>query len=467
MNKYTFMVCLLGACWSPVLNVQAQSKVDEAIRQARRDVAEASETLNRERETIAAARLPLVEEWEALQSEVSALRAEAQVRRGVRRQNERDREVRAEQLQRLENEFLYIQTVTLEYRRSLDTRLSESERMAWQRDVQAVDAALDDESRSPTVFADTASVFLSSSLDRMKTRVGGHVFDGVALDANGMELTGRMAAFGPLVYFSSSDGSRGGMVVTRFGASFPSLEENLPVVKPSVFYDLTQGKPAVIPVDVTGGDAVRVFKSRGTVLDELRKGGLVIFPLLITGALAILFSMWKFVDLRRMRRSDPDRWTQVLECVRVNDAENARAISAGAVEPLKGLFMEAVACRNATREQIEEILHEHISGYLPRLERHLGVIAVLGGIAPLLGLLGTVTGMIHTFQLVTLFGSGDAKLLSGGISEALVTTKYGLIIAVPVLLVHAYLARRARSHLAELEQTAIGMINDLKGRPAE
>ena len=135
-----------------------------------------------------------------------------------------------------------------------------------------------------------------------------------------------------------------------------------------------------------------------------------------------------------------------------------------AAEPLKSLYLECIACRAASREQLEELLHEHIISYVPRLERHLGTLAVLGGIAPLLGLLGTVTGMIHTFQMVTLFGSGDARLLSGGISEALITTKYGLIIAVPVLLAHAFLSRHARGKLAELEQTAIGMVNDVKGR---
>jgi biopolymer transport protein ExbB len=103
---------------------------------------------------------------------------------------------------------------------------------------------------------------------------------------------------------------------------------------------------------------------------------------------------------------------------------------------------------------------------VPKLERHLGTLAVFGGIAPLLGLLGTVTGMIHTFQLVTVFGSGDAKLLSGGISEALITTEFGLAIAIPVLLIHAFFARRVRNMISHLEQTAVMMINALKSQEA-
>jgi biopolymer transport protein ExbB len=71
--------------------------------------------------------------------------------------------------------------------------------------------------------------------------------------------------------------------------------------------------------------------------------------------------------------------------------------------------------------------------------------------------------MIHTFRLVTLFGTGEAKLLSGGISEALVTTEFGLIIAVPVLLVHAFLSRRVRTLIADLESTVAAFVLDLKG----
>jgi biopolymer transport protein ExbB len=80
----------------------------------------------------------------------------------------------------------------------------------------------------------------------------------------------------------------------------------------------------------------------------------------------------------------------------------------------------------------------------------------------LLGLLGTVTGMMYTFERVALFGTGDAKLLSGGISEALVTTEVGLIIAVPILIVHAMLARRVRTIVAHLEQTVLGFMNRLQ-----
>ena len=150
--------------------------------------------------------------------------------------------------------------------------------------------------------------------------------------------------------------------------------------------------------------------------------------------------------------------------LRENRIEAARDLAAELPQPLAMLMQEAVAHHDAPLDHLEEIMHEHVLSTLPRLESHLGSLAVLGGVAPLLGLLGTVTGMIHTFQLVTLFGSGDAKLLSGGISEALVTTEFGLAIAIPVLLVHAFLARRTNGIITGLEQTAVSVVNALKVR---
>jgi len=78
-----------------------------------------------------------------------------------------------------------------------------------------------------------------------------------------------------------------------------------------------------------------------------------------------------------------------------------------------------------------------------------------------LGLLGTVTGIINTFKLITVFGTGDVKTLSGGISEALITTKFGLIVAIPSLLLHAFLSRKARGVVDQMEKAAVAFINQV------
>jgi biopolymer transport protein ExbB len=115
--------------------------------------------------------------------------------------------------------------------------------------------------------------------------------------------------------------------------------------------------------------------------------------------------------------------------------------------------------RNEDRETLESVLQEAILRELPRVERGLSVLAIFGAVAPLLGLLGTVTGMIDTFRVITLFGTGDPKLMSGGISEALVTTELGLAVAIPIMLMHTFLSRRVDAIVGEMEEKAVGLTN--------
>jgi biopolymer transport protein ExbB len=105
------------------------------------------------------------------------------------------------------------------------------------------------------------------------------------------------------------------------------------------------------------------------------------------------------------------------------------------------------------------VLTEAILRELPRLERGLSMLAIFGAVAPLLGLLGTVTGMIDTFRVITLFGTGDPKLMSGGISEALITTEIGLAVAIPIMLLYTFLRRKVDGIVGEMEEKAVGLSN--------
>ena len=113
------------------------------------------------------------------------------------------------------------------------------------------------------------------------------------------------------------------------------------------------------------------------------------------------------------------------------------------------------------RELVEEVMYEVVLTSRLKLERFLPFVAISAASAPLLGLLGTVTGIINTFKLITVFGSGDVKSLSGGISEALITTKFGLIVAIPSLLLHAFLSRKAKGVTDQMEKSAVSFTNQL------
>ncbi|HMO50252.1 MAG TPA: MotA/TolQ/ExbB proton channel family protein [Kiritimatiellia bacterium] len=449
--------------WALVGEVRVEANtntvsMEAAIRTLQKDIERASAELIRARETIAQARRPLAETLDSLQREVADLRNEAARQRILRQQDERERIARAETKARREDEFRYLSALLSEYERSAATRMLEIE--ARHPTEQHMPGA---EAQQPEELPKRLAVVLNGGVDRAARRLGGYRFPATAVDAQGQDVAGTALLAGPVAYFFSSDGSQAGVLGTRFGRAHPSLEK-LPAGAGAAIRELAEGRSARVPVDVSGGDAIKVEQAKTSWGDDLRKGGFVMWPLGAVGLLALVLAVWKAWSLARTRVEDHEAWSDALRLVRTGDVDGARAMAERAPQPLRSVFQEGIAYRAVPRERLEEILHEHIVGFMPALERHLGTLAVLGGIAPLLGLLGTVTGMIHTFQLVTIFGSGDAKLLSGGISEALITTKYGLVIAVPVLLAHAGLVRRARGLLAAFEQTAIAVVNDLKGR---
>jgi biopolymer transport protein ExbB len=109
-------------------------------------------------------------------------------------------------------------------------------------------------------------------------------------------------------------------------------------------------------------------------------------------------------------------------------------------------------------------LDEAVLRELPRLQRGLGTLAILAAVAPLLGLLGTVTGIIETFQSILLFGTGDPRLMSGGISQALVTTVMGLVVAIPILIVHSLLSARGNRLIQILDEKSAAAVARLAER---
>ena len=114
------------------------------------------------------------------------------------------------------------------------------------------------------------------------------------------------------------------------------------------------------------------------------------------------------------------------------------------------------------RDLVEEVMFEQVLTERLKLQSWLPFVAICATSAPLLGLLGTVTGIMNTFALMTEFGTGDPKVLSSGISEALITTEYGLIIAIPSLLLHAFLSRKAKAIVDHMEKSAVQFMNHVR-----
>jgi biopolymer transport protein ExbB len=462
---FLMLLCCAGsvrpAC--PQDTPAGSEKLDDAMAEVQEDIQRDTQALNQLREEIAAQRKPLADRLDRLRAQVAEQRSEAERIRELRRQGEEEQAALKRKVSALEEECRFLLTVFSEYARAMETRISTAESAVLTEQLRPINEDLV-ESDSFAQLPRGVDALLKLTARWNRARLGGMLFNGTALDDTGREHAGRFAAFGPVALFAAETGHPAGPAVTQFGSMQPVIYDAFDRDTQKAVARVVAGAEATVPVDVSAGDAIKIEEAETTWTEHVRKGGFVIIPLLAVGALALVLIVWKTIELSRIRVRGNTGVHQAMQMVRTGDIQGAELLIKKMREPLASLAAEAVAHRRSSREHIEEIMHEHVLGALPRLERHLGTLAVLGGVAPLLGLLGTVTGMIHTFQLVTIFGSGDAKLLSGGISEALVTTEFGLAIAIPVLLAHAFLARRARSIIGTLEQTAVNMVNDLKVR---
>jgi biopolymer transport protein ExbB len=230
------------------------------------------------------------------------------------------------------------------------------------------------------------------------------------------------------------------------------------------------GQSDVVPIDMSSGAALRQITHEVSFLEQIQAGGPIVYPigLLALGALIIVIN--RIIFLNRVKRNTSMHMTEFNRLAADGEWEECEALvmrHKGKHSPVNHVLEAGVRARGEDRETLESILQEAILREMPRVERGLSVLAICGVVAPLLGLLGTVTGMIETFRVITLFGTGDPKLMSGGISEALVTTELGLAVAIPIMLLHTYLSRRANRIVGQMEEKAVSLVNIIEKEKAE
>lgn len=199
----------------------------------------------------------------------------------------------------------------------------------------------------------------------------------------------------------------------------------------------------VDPTGPTGGSLLRAFIDSPTLQERWHQGGVVGYVITGVGAFAMLIAVWRFLAL-------------TMTGAKVNGQLKSTQASTG--NPLGRVLAVAEENPNVDGETLELKLNEAVLKEIPKLENSLTLLKIIAAVAPLLGLLGTVTGMIITFQSITIFGAGDPKTMAGGISAALITTVLGLIVAIPTLLAHTVVNGRAKRIIHILEEQAAGII---------
>ena len=186
-----------------------------------------------------------------------------------------------------------------------------------------------------------------------------------------------------------------------------------------------------------------------SMMEHFQTGGWVMVPLLCVSLCMVLLIAWKVVEMRAFTRGDisAERCARTAAKPGFSAAFWQQAIVAG-------FLRERTGNEDLDRNILESLRlrQERFAG------RRIGTIALLAAIAPLLGLLGTVGGMIKTFTVIAMFGTGNAKALASGISEALITTQTGLVVAIPGLFMAAYLHRRSEKLIARMQRFCLGLL---------
>ncbi len=285
--------------------------------------------------------------------------------------------------------------------------------------------------------------------------LGGYRAEGAALVAEtGQVVRGTFAFVGPDAYFLPASNDRPGTLRPREGAKHP-ISYAIPDWKPAEAKAFFAGQPATFAADASGGKALRLDQTRGTLWQHVRKGGAVAFAIVIVGIFSALMILQKARDVARLRVDSPAAIEGVLTAVAHGDLAAAERAAATLNRSARELLEEGLRHADQSKTMLEERLQAVLLALRLEAEHRLPFLAVIATAAPLMGLLGTVVGMVKTFALITVFGTGNAGKLSSGISEVLVATELGLAVAIPTLVAHGFFAQRIQRNLALLERYAL------------
>lgn len=437
------------------VTLHAQTTIPAALEKAKTDVTAALSSLEKTRTAIAAEKPALAADFEKTEQELREKRRLVRIAR-------LSKDDRAQELRQLQSDLTtrrqdatYLAGLLKDHALKTTTLAIPG---APELDVSAEIIAANTE--IPARALEDRLIVIDASLDRLEALLGGSTVPGKAVDSEGNIREGTLAALGPVSYFLASDKSTGGDIVPSKSGGTPGFVSG----DPTKIAALIAGQEASLPLDPTGGNARAMDELSGGAADFIRKGGLWIWPIIFLAILSIIFGLMKLSTFMKYREPT-DAWiTAILSSLRTDDRAKATELANRQRHPAGPVLEKLVSISENSSDLVEETLYEQMMSVQSRATSLLPVIAITAATAPLLGLLGTVSGMISTFNLITLFGSGDPKPLAGGISEALITTLFGLVVAIPALVLHAFLSRRAQGIVQTTERLGLSFINGLRAK---
>lgn len=195
------------------------------------------------------------------------------------------------------------------------------------------------------------------------------------------------------------------------------------------------------------------------MIDFFMRGGPLMYPILICSIIGWAIFLERIIAFVRVRHSLFKLRHAVIECLGQDDRDEALRISSESRMPLGKILSVVLKGQGRTRSYLKALAEEVGEREAVALQRYLGLLGTIANITPLIGLLGTVLGMIKAFNVIATQGMGTPATLGGGISEALITTAAGLTVAVPMILLHRYLTSRSDRLVLELEEATMQVID--------
>ncbi len=206
-----------------------------------------------------------------------------------------------------------------------------------------------------------------------------------------------------------------------------------------------EGEQVEIAIDPTRGALLGMLVLAPDVTERIRQGGIIGYIIIVLAVIGLILAVVRLVYLQGVHKKVTSQ---------LKDVSNPKDDN-----PLGRVLTVPQQLKSYDMETVESLLDEAILRETPKLESGQSLLKLFAAVAPLLGLLGTVTGMIATFQSISLFGTGDPKLMASGISQALVTTMLGLVAAIPLLFMHALVANRSKTVVQILDEQSAGLVS--------
>jgi len=453
MRPFTLAGCLLGlAAGAPAQEpAAAPSTMTRVSGSAGKELALSIQELNRLREQIAAEKQPLAQELTSLEEKLTQLRRDHEkVTRLVDEGNLEVSKIKGE-IKLWQDELNYVGNLLDEYARTFESKVNVSELQYCGQALETAKQATENTTLAMSERFTRQTAFVDLTVKRLFDAIGGMRFPGVGVDPQGAVANGQFALIGPVAVFQGEGGGATGLVVPQSGSTRPLIRALDDGPLQAGIASLVGGGDGLMPLDPSRGGALKELVQKTNLLHIFEKGGPIMWPLLFASILALGTVLERLLFLTREKfKRDPKALDRFFKAVATGDHQGA----ANAGRTSKFFVVRALGYAVAHKElSLESGLLYAQALEMKRFRRGIPVLDTVITLAPLLGLLGTVTGMMASFSII----GGELSApgaITGGIAEALIATAFGLGIAITAVIPFNFLNARMEEARHEMESAA-------------